>query len=661
MKSRNKSIGRSTTLGSACGLVILLVYLLSILANAQTEPGRISHTSGPITKVPTSATAISPFDTETGQISLSIDGLGTLNSTGTIRVEKPSGATVRKAFLGSATTPFASPLLNGEVSLNGTGVNWNSITTGSFSTSNAFADVTSIVKPVVDAAPPGIVNFTVMESRSNSIDGEVLAVIFDDPNQTTSNTIIILFGAQNTTGDTFNVLLADPITDTTLPIDMSLGISFGFQPSTQFSRVDVNGMRLTSSAGGQDDGMPSNGALLTAGGIGDSNANPPDPLAPATDPRSDDELYDLRPFVQVGDTTITVATQNPSNDDNIFFAAFFFKGATAVVGEGIVLGPASATNPTGSSHTVTASLQNSQGQPIAGRMVSFEIIAGPNLGLTGSGVTNANGQAQFTYSSALPGTDQIVARFTNNQNQLVTSNTVTKTWMLSCMLNCPGNIIRSNDPNQCGAIVSYALPTASGCSMVACTPPPGSFFPVGTTSVTCTAIDAAGNPSSCSFTVTVNDNQAPAVSCSIASSVLWPPNHNLINVGLTGSATDNCSGALSIQVTVFGDEDDEEATGDGTHSPDAKNIALNTLRLRSERKGDADGRVYLIVVKATDAAGNVGTCCRTVVVAHDQSPRSLAEVQAQAQSAQAFCQANGGAPPPGYFIIGDGPVVGPKQ
>jgi hypothetical protein len=112
---------------------------------------------------------------------------------------------------------------------------------------------------------------------------------------------------------------------------------------------------------------------------------------------------------------------------------------------------------------------------------------------------------------------------------------------------------------------------------------------------------------------------------------------------------------------VFGDEDDEELTGDGNHSPDAKNIALNTLRLRSERKGDGDGRVYLIVVKATDVVGNVGFCCSTVVVPHDQSEASLASVQAQAAAAQAFCQANAGTPPPGYFVIGDGPIIGPKQ
>src|SRR5262249_3010878 len=55
-----------------------------------------------------------------------------------------------------------------------------------------------------------------------------------------------------------------------------------------------------------------------------------------------------------------------------------------------------------------------------------------------------------------------------------------------------------------GTVVNYPAPQASdNCSLmsVACNPPSGSTFPIGTTTVTCTATDAAGNMSSCSFTV----------------------------------------------------------------------------------------------------------------------------------------------------------------
>jgi hypothetical protein len=190
---------------------------------------------------------------------------------------------------------------------------------------------------------------------------------------------------------------------------------------------------------------------------------------------------------------------------------------------------------------------------------------------------------------------------------------------------------------------------------------PSGPYPLGTTTVTLTVTDSKGASSQCTGTVTVVDSTSPAVSGSVAESSLWPPNHDLINVGLSASATDACDAGPAITVSVFGDEDDEEATGDGNHSPDAKDIASGTLRLRSERKGNGDGRVYLIVIKANDDASNVGVACRTVVVPKSQSQADKNAVNAQAAQARAYCQANNGAAPPGYFVIGDGPVIGPKQ
>ncbi|WP_352232221.1 HYR domain-containing protein [Halobacillus campisalis] len=47
-----------------------------------------------------------------------------------------------------------------------------------------------------------------------------------------------------------------------------------------------------------------------------------------------------------------------------------------------------------------------------------------------------------------------------------------------------------------------------------CTPSSGSFFEIGMTEVECIARDIFGNESlPCSFTVTVNDTEAPLVSC----------------------------------------------------------------------------------------------------------------------------------------------------
>jgi hypothetical protein len=228
---------------------------------------------------------------------------------------------------------------------------------------------------------------------------------------------------------------------------------------------------------------------------------------------------------------------------------------------------------------------------------------------------------------------------------------------VTCTLTCPANIVQANDPGLCGATVNYPAPTTSGgCGPVNTTPASGSFFPVGTTTVTGTS--AAG--SSCTFTVTVNDTEPPNVNSSVATASLWPPNHDLVNVGLAVTATDNCPGTIALAVAVFSNES-EDAAGDCYFSPDAKDLAPGTLRLRSERLGNGGGRVYLIVTTATDTSGNQAHSCATVVVPQDRSAASIASVNSQAAAASAFCAAHDGAVPAGFLKIGIGPVSGPKQ
>src|SRR5436189_5946341 len=63
-------------------------------------------------------------------------------------------------------------------------------------------------------------------------------------------------------------------------------------------------------------------------------------------------------------------------------------------------------------------------------------------------------------------------------------------------------------------------------------------------------------------TITVRDTQPPALSASVATGTLWPPNHDLVNVGLAVTATDN-SGPATTAIAVFSDEDDvTPANGD---------------------------------------------------------------------------------------------------
>ncbi len=95
----------------------------------------------------------------------------------------------------------------------------------------------------------------------------------------------------------------------------------------------------------------------------------------------------------------------------------------------IDLAPATDTNNTGTSHTVTATLTQS-GNPVAGVAVTFSVTAGPNAGQTGQGTTNASGQATFTYTgSSTAGSDTIQACFLDQQEQQH-CDTASKAWVV---------------------------------------------------------------------------------------------------------------------------------------------------------------------------------------------------------------------------------------
>jgi hypothetical protein len=247
-------------------------------------------------------------------------------------------------------------------------------------------------------------------------------------------------------------------------------------------------------------------------------------------------------------------------------------------------------------------------------------------------------------------------------NQGTATQTVTIQDTIAPSITAPPNVT-AECTSPTGTPVALGTPTVSDIcdASPTVTNDAPAVFPLGIRTVLWTARDASSNQSTSPQTVKVQDTTAPAVQVSLGRTELWPANHNFVNVGLDASIVEACDANPAVVVKVFGNEDDEEPTGDGKFSPDAAGIALKTLRLRSERKGDADGRVYLVVVKATDASGNAGVDCATVVVPHDQSDTSMASVNAQAAAAKAFCLANKGAAPAGYFVVGDGPVIGPKQ
>lgn len=255
---------------------------------------------------PEIGSGLTAFYQKFGRYQLSVSAAGSNDASHALRVSKPhADAIVEKAFLLAASngcghpcefyTP--TPINKGDIRLNSEPVTWqNSIATGFGSGfpeffHNAVADVTSIVKPVLDAMPAaGNKNFTVKENAAKItyIDGEVLVVVFKMPAGSPNRTIALMFGAQQPHGDRFELSLVNPI-DKSHPdavFNMGSGISYGCQnpicaAPADFTSVKVNGRQLTMGAGGEHDGSTVNGAFITVGGIGDSPDKPANPSAPA--------------------------------------------------------------------------------------------------------------------------------------------------------------------------------------------------------------------------------------------------------------------------------------------------------------------------------------------------------------------------------------------
>lgn len=169
------------------------------------------------------------------------------------------------------------------------------------------------------------------------------------------------------------------------------------------------------------------------------------------------------------------------------------------------------------------------------------------------------------------------------------SFTVTVTTAGTCVITCPGNVTKSNDPGQCGAIATFPAPTTTGnCGSDPsnCEPPSGSFFPVGTTTVTCNNHLATD----CTFTVTVNDTTPPTIgSCPANITKSNDPGQcSAVATYTAPSASDNCPGA-----TVSCSPSSGFAFPKGTTT---------------------------VTCTATDASNNTASCSFTVTVNDTQPP-----------------------------------------
>jgi hypothetical protein len=164
-------------------------------------------------------------------------------------------------------------------------------------------------------------------------------------------------------------------------------------------------------------------------------------------------------------------------------------------------------------------------------------------------------------------------------------------------ITCPANATVSNTVGLCGAIVSYSAPAgADNCTATTAQIAglaSGATFPVGVTTNTFRATDGASNSATCSWTVTVNDTQAPSwtgcpanITASTASNSC-----NAVVTWAAPTAADNCAVTSSSSSVASG-----------------STFALGTTT---------------VTYTAADAASNTGTCAFTVTVNDNVAPIAL--------------------------------------
>jgi hypothetical protein len=113
-------------------------------------------------------------------------------------------------------------------------------------------------------------------------------------------------------------------------------------------------------------------------------------------------------------------------------------------------------------------------------------------------------------------------------------------------------------------------------------------------------------------------NAPPVCAGAFASAIgIWPPTHKLVPVTVGGvSDPDGDPVTITVQ-NVFQDERTDH-TGDGKTCPDALGVGTAAgVRVRAERSGQLDGRVYHLFFKAEDGRGAECEGVVTVCVPHD--------------------------------------------
>lgn len=128
--------------------------------------------------------------------------------------------------------------------------------------------------------------------------------------------------------------------------------------------------------------------------------------------------------------------------------------------------------------------------------------------------------------------------------------------------------------------------------------------------------DEFNSPVTSEIMVEIVDAEAPTLSPTANPSILWPPNHKMVDVVISADAQDNSGLAPYLTVDVSCDEESKRTPWTEPVIDQAEGVII--LGLLAERSGKGDGRVYTITITAEDESGNQSSASVEVKAPHDQ-------------------------------------------
>ena len=184
-------------------------------------------------------------------------------------------------------------------------------------------------------------------------------------------------------------------------------------------------------------------------------------------------------------------------------------------------------------------------------------------------------------------------------NFVTTEATINTEDTIPPVIGCPGDVTAVTEDGDCGAIVNFQPAVAIDNCGSAFTYQTGglgsgSVFPVGDTLIEYTAQDDCGNLATCTFMVTVIDDDAPMAICQDLTVTLDDTGNATITADqLNFGSNDNCGvGSVAINVDTF----------------DCSNVGANEVTLT-----------------VTDIHGNTATCVATVTVLDNTAPITVCQ------------------------------------